>query len=513
MNALDEHSKPYWASVPPLKARALDRSLAVDVAVVGSGIAGTSVAYELAARGVKLAVLDRGKLGRGMTARTSAHLAFQSDDLYQEVISRRGLKLAKLHYRSQRAAVDRIAQIQESEEISCDFARLDGLLGLAPDTKTSLLDEELKACHKLGYKEVEYVKAGRLARLSTAHGLKFPHQARFHPLKYVTGLHRILQARGAALHADTAVVEIAERGGSVALKTDQGFIVRAGAVVIATNSPIDPKVAIHTKQAPYRTYVFAAPVPKGSIDDALYWDTADPYHYVRLQPEKSYDLLIAGGEDHRSGEADDALTRYRKLENWTRERFPEIGRTSHRWSGQILEPVDYTAFVGRAPGKKNCYVATGDSGQGLTHGAVAGMLIADLILEGSNPWEELHDPSRKTMNALGRLIEENVTAVKNLTEYVLPGELKSTRSCKRGQGGILRRGLAKLAVSRDRKGKLHIRSASCTHVGCIIHWNSFEQCWDCPCHGSHFAPDGSVLNAPAVLPLHPAGRRTRPRRS
>ena len=505
MNALDEHSKPYWASVPPLKVRALDRSLTVDVAVVGSGMAGTSVAYELAARGVKLALLDRGQLGRGMTARTSAHLAFQSDDLYQEVISRRGLKLAKLHYRSQRAAVDRIATIHESEEISCDFARLDGLLGLAPDSKTSLLDEELKACRKLGYKEVEYVKSGQLARLSTAGGLKFPHQARFHPLKYITGLHRILQARGAALHADTAVVKIAERGGSVALKTDKGFIVRAGAVVIATNSPIDPKVAIHTKQAPYRTYVFAAPVPRSSIDDALYWDTADPYHYVRLQPEKNYDLLIAGGEDHRSGEVDDASARYRSLEKWTRERFPEIGKTTYRWSGQILEPIDYTAFIGRAPGKKNSYVATGDSGQGLTHGAVAGMLIADLILKGSNPWEELHDPSRKTVNALGHFIEENVTTVKNIAEYVLPGELKSTRACKRGQGGILRRGLAKLAVSRDRKGKLHMRSASCTHVGCVVHWNSFEQCWDCPCHGSHFAPDGSVLNAPAVLPLRPAG--------
>jgi glycine/D-amino acid oxidase-like deaminating enzyme len=322
MNALDEHSRPYWASIPPLKVGALDRSLTIDVAVVGSGIAGTSVAYELATRGVKLVLLDRGRLGRGMTARTSAHLAFQSDDLYQEVISRRGLKLAKLHYRSQRAAVDHIEKIQKSEEISCNFARLDGLLGLAPDSKASLLDEELKACRKLGYKEVEYIKSGRLARLSTAQGLKFPDQARFHPLKYVTGLHRILQARGAALHANTAVVEIAERGGSVALKTDNGFVVRAGAVVIATNSPIDPKIAIHTKQAPYRTYVFAAPVPKGSIDDALYWDTADPYHYVRLQPEKNYDLLIAGGEDHRPGEADDALARYRKLEKWTRERFP-----------------------------------------------------------------------------------------------------------------------------------------------------------------------------------------------
>jgi len=337
--------------------------------------------------------------------------------------------------------------------------------------------------------------------LKTSSGLIFPRQARFHPLKYITGVHKVLQARGTALHANTAVIEITEAENSISLRTDKGVTVRAQAAIIATNSPIDPKVAIHTKQAPYRTYVLAGQVAKGSVQDALYWDTADPYHYVRLQPEPKYDLLIAGGEDHRTGEADDAAIRYKKLEKWTRERFPELGKIKYRWSGQILDPVDYTAFIGRSPGKKNIYVATGDSGQGLTHGTVAGILISDLIVKKRSRWEEVHDPSRKTLNALGQFIEENVTAVKNIMEYLTPGEIKSTRSCKRGQGGILRHGLEKLAVSRGSNGKLHTLSASCTHVGCIVHWNSFEQCWDCPCHGSHFAPDGSVLNAPAIMPL------------
>lgn len=504
MNANDEMSKSFWASISPISAAPLDSSLTVDVAIVGSGIAGTSVAYELLRKGLTIALFDRGLLGRGMTARTSAHLTYQSDDLYQEVISRRGLNIAKLHYRSQRAAVDRIEFIQRSEKIACDFARVDGILGLAKDTKLKVLEDELKACHQVGFKEVEFTKGGKLSRLKMPHGLKFPSQARFHPLKYITGLHNVLRERGVGLHGNTAITEVEEKGESVELKTDNGFVIRAQAAVIATNSPIDPKVAIHTKQAPYRTYVLAAPVPKGSVMDALYWDTADPYHYIRLQPEKSFDLLISGGEDHRSGESDDASARYQRLEKWTRERFPEMGKISYRWSGQVLDPVDYTAFIGVSPGKKNIYVATGDSGQGLTHGTVAGMLISELIIKKSSRWEELHDPSRKTMNALGQLIEENVTAVKNLVQYVTPGELKSTRSCKRGKGGILRQGIHKLAVSRDMKGKLHVVSATCTHVGCIVHWNSFEQCWDCPCHGSHFAPNGSVLNAPAVLPLKPA---------
>jgi glycine/D-amino acid oxidase-like deaminating enzyme/nitrite reductase/ring-hydroxylating ferredoxin subunit len=501
MNAIDERSKPFWASIPAVPAKPLTSPLSVDAAIIGSGIAGTSVAYELLHHGLKIAVLDRGQLGRGMSARTSAHITFESDDLYQEVISRRGLKTAKLHYQSQRAAVDRIEAIQRAESIDCDFARLDGILGLAPETKISLLEKELEACHKLGFREVTFTKGARLARLKSARGLRFPKQARFHPLKYITGLHRILEARGVTLHADTAVTEIEEERNSIKLKTATGIVVRAQVAVIATNSPIDPKVAIHTKQAPYRTYVLAGRVAKGSVEDALYWDTADPYHYVRLQPEAQYDLLIAGGEDHRTGEADDAAARYKRLERWTRERFPELRRISYRWSGQILDPIDYTAFIGRSPGKKNIYVATGDSGQGLTHGVVAGLLLCDLIVKKRSRWEAVHDPSRKTINAFGQFIEENVTAVKNLTEYLTPGEIRSTRSCKRGQGGILRRGLAKLAVSRDLNGRSHVLSASCTHVGCITHWNSFEQCWDCPCHGSHFAADGSVLNAPAVMSL------------
>jgi glycine/D-amino acid oxidase-like deaminating enzyme/nitrite reductase/ring-hydroxylating ferredoxin subunit len=488
-------------TVSPLAAPPLSSALSVDVAIIGSGIAGTSVAYELSMSDLKVAVIDRGPLGGGMTSRTSAHLAFQSDDLYQKVISRHGLRKARLHYESQRAAVDRIEAIEKAEGIACDFQRVEGILGLAPETELKVLEDELKACHKVGFKGVKFSRGKKLAQLKSAHGLLFPWQARFHPLKYLVGLHKKLKTRGAVLHANTAVVSIKETGSSVELKTESGFKIRAAAAVIATNSPIEPRVAIHTKQAPYRTYVFAAEVPKGSVEDALYWDTADPYHYVRLQPERNSDVLIVGGEDHRTGEFDDGAARFSRLEIWARERFPDMGKITHRWSGQVLEPVDHAAFIGKSPGRKKIYIVTGDSGQGLTHGVVAGMLISELVVKGSSRWAGLHEPSRKAMNALGEYVEENVAAVKNLMEYVTPGELKSTRSCRRGQGGIMRRGLKKLAVSRDMKGKLHVVSATCTHVGCVVHWNSFEQCWDCPCHGSHFAPDGAVLNAPAAAGL------------
>ena len=503
VNVSAEKSRSLWMTVAPLRAPPLSENIRVDVAIIGSGIAGASAAYELTLKGLTVAILDRGTLGRGMTSRTSAHLTFQSDDLYQEVIGRRGLQAAKIHYRSQRAAVDRIEENLKREKIACDFTRLDGILGLARGQDAKLLDDELKACHQVGYPEVRRAHKSELQRLKSRDGLVFPEQGRFHPLKYLDGILKAAQRRGAELYADTCVSAIEETARGVLVTTETGFRVRARAAIVATNGPINTKLAIHSKQAPYRTYVFAAPVPKGRIADALYWDTEDPYHYVRLHPGRSEDMLIAGGEDHRTGEADDAEARFRKLERWTRVRFPEIGKTRFRWSGQVLDPIDYTAFIGRSPGQNRIYVATGDSGQGLTHGTIAGMMLTELIVTGKSHWESVYDPSRKTAKGLLRYLQENLATVKSLAEYATPGDLKSTPG-RRGTGGLMRDGMSKLAVCRDLKGRLHRNSAACTHSGCIIHWNTFEACWDCPCHGSHFAPNGAVLNGPAIEPLSPA---------
>jgi glycine/D-amino acid oxidase-like deaminating enzyme/nitrite reductase/ring-hydroxylating ferredoxin subunit len=514
-NAWREDSRSLWMEVAPFAAPLLERSVTAEVAIVGSGICGTSLAYELALKGIDVVLLDCGKIGRGMTSRTSAHLTFQSDDLYQEVISLRGEHVARLHYESQRAAVDRIEAIIASEDIACDFRRLDGILGLGGGEKPALLEKEMEACHRLGYAEVRTATREELHRLRTRHGLCFPHQARFHPLKYLKGLHAAIHKRGGRIFAHTCVLAMEETDRHARLTTANGSIVTARKAVIATNSPVDPKLAIHSKQTPYRTYVLGAEVPKNKVADALYWDTLDPYHYVRLQPGRRGDILIVGGEDHRTGEADDAEVRFRKLEKWMRVRFPEARKVRHRWSGQILDPIDYTAFIGLSPGRKRVFLATGDSGQGLTHGVVAGLLLADVTRGRSSKWTPVYDPPRKTVGAIGRYVSDNMSVAKNLLGYLSPGEIAAAQRLKAGSGAILRDGLTKLAVCRDRAGRLHVRSASCTHVGCLIHWNSFEQCWDCPCHGSHFAPDGEALNAPAILPLAKAElpeRESRPLR-
>jgi nitrite reductase/ring-hydroxylating ferredoxin subunit len=294
------------------------------------------------------------------------------------------------------------------------------------------------------------------------------------------------------------------------VKTTDGRTVAAAAIVMATNTPINDRFAIHTKQAPYRTYVVAGRVQRGSVPRALYWDTEDPYHYVRLQTTDVGEMLLAGGEDHKTGQATDFEARYARLEAWARNRFPLLD-VAYRWSGQVLEPIDGLAFIGRNPlDADNVYVATGDSGQGMTHGTIAGILITDLIEGRPNPWAEVYAPSRKTLRAVGEFARENLNVAAQYAEWVTGGEVASEADIPPGKGAIVRRGISKVAVYRDPDGKVHVLSAACPHLGCIVHWNAVESSWDCPCHGSRFDPLGRVLCGPAIGNLRPTGVAPQP---
>jgi Rieske Fe-S protein len=258
---------------------------------------------------------------------------------------------------------------------------------------------------------------------------------------------------------------------------------------------------MHTKQAPYLTYVIAGLVPKGAVPQALYWDTEDPYHYVRTEPgvDDEHDLLIVGGEDHKTGQRDDGTQRLAALERWAREHFPPLKYITHRWSGQVLEPADGVAFIGRNPGAlKNVYIATGDSGMGLTHGTIAGILISDLVAGRGSRWAALYDPSRKMHKAALTFAKENLNvAAQYLEDYVGPGDVGSADNIAPGSGAVIRRKLTKVAAYRDDSGMLHESSAVCPHLGCIVAWNHLERTWDCPCHGSRFDCLGKVINGPA----------------
>ncbi len=502
MNALEERSRPLWLDdAPEIEAGAFDEPGAIaDVIVIGSGISGLSVAYALAHRGRSVIIFDRGPIGRGMTARTTAHLASELDDFYCALIKRRNRDDARNFAESQRAAIDSIEAIVRAENIDCDFARVDGYLFAHTRNQLNLLEEEYDGAREAGI-AVEWADRTPILGIDTGRALRFPNQGRVHPLKYLAGLARAIEGRGGRLFANTPVVEVEEEDDYVQVRLEDGATARASHVVIAANTPFNDRVAIHTKQAPYRTYAMTFQAASHAVHDALLWDTQDPYHYVRIQPGAGGDYVIVGGEDHKTGMLDDAETRFANLDAWARTRFPGLGAVTHLWSGQVYEPVDYLPFIGRNPGDQRVFIVTGDSGQGMTMGAAAALLIPDLIEGRGNRWEETFKPSRKSLPSALTYLDENKDVAANLTEYVMAKTKSSADDIKPGEGGLLRDGAKILAVYRDASGELHAKSATCTHIGCIVHWNSFEQCWDCPCHGSQFSPDGDVLQGPAARPL------------
>jgi glycine/D-amino acid oxidase-like deaminating enzyme/nitrite reductase/ring-hydroxylating ferredoxin subunit len=506
MNVSAEATKSLWMLETEFPTSpTLDEDQQCDVVVVGAGIAGVSIAYELVLTGRDVVLIDRGRLLGGMTSRTTAHLAPICDDGLSALVDMRGEDLARGFQESQQAAVDCIEKHVNDLQIDCDFRRLDAFLFPAAwmdeEEAAKQCDEEYAAACKVGA-AAEHGKGVPLKGHESAPVLRYPDQATFHPIKYLRALLADFDKRGGRVFADSAVVEIEEEGEQVRLKCENGSVITASDAVFATNSPINTVVAIHSKMAPYRTYAMAFEIAKGMLPDALYWDMDDPYYYVRLNPGAGdTNHLIVGGRDHKSGEVNDGAARFDALEAWIRALVPELGKETTRWSGQVLDTVDYCGFIGRSPGSSNLFIATGDSGQGMTHGALAGLLIRDLIVSGSSAWEAVYAPDRTPPAALANYINENLTSVKNFAEYVLPGDIKSSDELKAGEGGILRQGLSTLAVCHDPDGTIHMHSAACTHLGCIVHWNATEQCWDCPCHGSQFAADGTVLNGPALRPL------------
>lgn len=474
-----------------------------DVCIVGAGIAGLSVAYLLLTSGQSVVVLDDGPIGGGETGRTTAHLSNALDDRYYEIERLHGRDGARLAADSHTAAIDTVERIVLTEDIDCDFERLDGYLFVPPGESQSELDKELAAAHRAGIDDVVKVDRAPLPDFDTGPCLKFPGQAQLHALKYLGGLAKAVVELGGRIFTSTHASEF--HGGVAAhVKTRSGARVSCRHIVVATNTPVNDRVVMHSKQAAYRSYVIGGRIRTGTVPKALYWDTADPYHYVRLAPGESadYQILIVGGEDHKTGQEDDAEKRYAALEKWTRERFPSLESVAYRWSGQIMEPIDAMAFIGPNPADNaNVYIVTGDSGHGMTHGTIAGLLITDLILKRENVWARLYEPARKRLGAAWEFAKEGANIAVQYADYLKGGDVSSRDKIQPGAGAVVRHGLSKIAVFRDSEGVLHECSAICSHLGCVVHWNHDERSWDCPCHGSRFDPYGKVMNGPALEPL------------
>lgn len=490
-------SLSYWMDTSRVSNfEPLNQNIQSGVCVIGGGIAGLTTAYLLAKSGMKVALVEDGRIASGETQRTTAHITNVIDDRYYELVRLHGERGARLAAEAHTAAINQIETIVREENIDCAFMRLPGyLFFLSDDDK--LARKELEACKKSGVTVEESVDS--VPRITDGRVLKFPNQAQFHALAYIDGLARAASRHGASIFTNTRATEIQRENDLVEVKTANGFKITCKDVVVATNSPISDLALVHIKQAAYRTFVIAGAVPKDSVPLALYWDNEEPYHYVRIQPESNRDILIVGGEDHKTGQEDDANDRYLKLENWARLRFPMLEEITHRWSGQVLETIDGLAYVGHEPeGKKHQYVITGDSGMGMTHCTLGAMIVRDLILNRENAWADLFNAGRLNLKASGEMLREDLNMAAQYKDHLTPGEVKHIHDVPNGEGRVIRKGLRKFAVYKDNSGNVHSMSANCTHLGCIVHWNTEEKTWDCPCHGSRFDAFGTVINGPAI---------------
>ncbi|MBV6469557.1 MAG: Cytochrome b6-f complex iron-sulfur subunit [Nitrospirae bacterium] len=497
-------SRSLWMSTPMPTWPPLGTGLHTDVCIVGAGIAGLTTAYCLLRERRRVVVLDDGPPGGGMTERTTAHLSNMPEKGFVELERLHGRSGARRAVESHRAAIDRIEAICRQEQIACDFLRLHGYLFAGKGQGLEVLDEEREAARRAGLMAVERLPQAPKAAASLGPCLRIPNQAQFHPMKYLAGLVEAVRRDGGRL-VKGHVTRVTD-GVQPQIETREGCFVTADAVVVATNTPINNLVSIHTKQAPYTSYVVGARIPAEAVEAALYWDTLDPYHYVRLHRSSNdgAPLLIVGGEDHKTGQADDSEQRYARLEAWGREHFPMMGTVEYRWSGQVMESIDGLGFIGRNPSDSgSVYIATGDCGMGMTHGTIAGMLITDLVVGRPSPWASLYNPARRTAVAVGEYVQESLNMAAQYADWVTGGDVPHEKEIPPESGAVLRRGLSKLAVYRDAQGALHRCSAVCPHLSCIVAWNHSEKTWDCPCHGSHFDRFGTVINGPAHENLEP----------
>ena len=355
------------------------------------------------------------------------------------------------------------------------------------------IDKEYNTLKKMG----KAINRQTLDLFDSKPSLLIPNQAQFHVLKYVKGLIKAIVRLGGKIYCHTHVTQIAEG----LVKTKNGKEVKAKSIIVATMSPINDRVIIHTKQHAYRTYVIASLIPKNSVPRGLFWDTENPYHYVRTHPhDQQNDWLIIGGNDHKVGQEPNPESKYEQLEKWARKRL-KFDKIDAKWSGQVFDAIDSIGFIGQNPLDKNVYIATGDTGNGMTHGTIAGILIPDLILENPNPWAKLYDPSRKTLKCASTYIEENLNTFAQYGDWLTPGDKRQIEEMAPESGIVIRNGIKKLAVYKDKNNQVHTCSAFCPHLGACVRWNPAEKSWDCPAHGSRFNGCGKVITSPSISNL------------
>lgn len=469
---------------------ALDEALHVDVAVIGGGITGLTAAWHLVRGGRSVAVLEAGQLGQGTTGYSSAHLDATTDTPLSRLIFDFGEKRAATIATAQRESIDQI-ELRCQEYGDCEFRRISSYQFTESVDGLTQLQQQCAAGKKLGY-SCWFTRQVPLP-FSCIGAVQVAQQARFHPFRYLQHLAAEAQSLGAQIFENTACLP--PEGNQPAQVDTHGGRVTADAVFVATHSPFLGISQFDFRVFPYQSYLLAARVDDPP-EDALYWDDADPYHYIRLASPADPDLVLIGGADHKTGHPGDERLHFEELERYAAERFA-VRSIEHRWSAQYYAPADGLPHIGRVPGSDSLFLATGFAGTGLTWGTVAGTLVARMILGERHPLEEIVAPGRLTLMAsASSVVSENLDVLRRFTADRLLAEAGSEDEIAPGSGRVLIKHGSMLAIYRDVSGELHRFSPVCTHAGCIVHYNDAERTWDCPCHGGRFTAHGQRFAGP-----------------
>jgi len=480
----------------------------VDVVVVGGGITGITAALLLKKAGQKVALLERDRCAHVDTGHTTAHLTYMTDTRISELVKTFGKDHAQAAWDAGRAAMQQIQSLVDEDKIDCDYSVVPGYLHAPwkdiPKGEKDRLREDAELAAELGF-DATYVESVPLAKRP---GIRFANQAKFHPLRYLAGLLPQIPGGGSHVFEHSEVTEF--ETDPLSVKANDRTI-RCKYIVLATHVPLMGNKGLlgatlfQTKLASYSSYAIGAKLPKGTAPEAIFSDTSQPYYYLRFDRLARNDYAILGGEDHKTGQENDADACYVRLEKLLKSILPDADVDS-RWTGQVVETPDGLPYIGEAV--EHQFVATGFAGNGMTFGTLGGMMAADAALGRKNPWQDLFDVNRKKLSATWDYLKQNVDYPYYYLKDKLSGaEGTNLRDVKRDEGKILKLDGQRVAAYRDAHGKVTTLSPACTHMGCIVRWNEADSTWDCPCHGSRFQPTGKVLAGPAETPLEKVSPR------
>jgi glycine/D-amino acid oxidase-like deaminating enzyme/nitrite reductase/ring-hydroxylating ferredoxin subunit len=489
----------YWmASTPTTDYPKLTEDIKVDVAIIGGGMSGISCAYMLAKEGVKVAILEADRILQGTTGHTTAKITSQHGLIYNKIKSKMSMEFAKQYADANESAIRLIGKIQNELHIDCDFMQQPSYVFTRQDQYVQEIKDEVETASKLGI-NASYVEEIPFD-IPIKAAVRFENQAQFHPRKYLLALAQEIIKHGGSIYEQTRAIDIEENGAYV-ITTKDGKKVTAEKVIIASHYPFYNKHGIYFARIySERSYALGVKV-KEKYPGGMYITAEDPAKSLRSQTSDDGELIIISGEHHKTGQGKDTTNHYEALIAFAKDHFT-VEDIPYRWSTQDCMTLDDVPYIGHyTADTPNLYVATGYGKWGMTNSTVSAMILSDLIVRGRSPYQDVYNPSRKTIAASAKeFVKENVNVAKELIKGKF-SPLPNDFEIKPGEGKVINGNGERMGAFRDEQGVLHLVNTTCTHMGCELQWNSAERSWDCPCHGSRFTYEGDIIEGPAVMPL------------